>query len=147
MKRLYVLYDQECALCQKCRWWLMRQPAFIELCFIPFQSPEIDWRFPGLKQWDRLDLREKLVVISDGGALYQGQYAWIMCLYALRDYREWSQRLAHPTLLPFARRACEWISKNRLSISRLLQEPADVLKPKLSAMASVECQENGRCHV
>jgi len=80
MKRLYVLFDQECALCQGCRQWLMRQQAFIELHFIPLQSPEIARRFPGLQEWDQMDLREKLVVVSDEGAVYQGQYAWIMCL-------------------------------------------------------------------
>jgi hypothetical protein len=43
-----------------------------------------------------------------------------MCLYALRDYREWSQRLAHPALLPWARRVCELLSENRLQMSRWL---------------------------
>ena len=41
-------------------------------------------------------------------------------LYALRDYREWSQRLAHPALLPWARRVCELLSENRLQMSRWL---------------------------
>ncbi len=40
-----------------------------------------------------------------------------MCLYALRDYREWSQRLAHPALLPWARRVCELLSENRFRVS------------------------------
>ena len=40
-----------------------------------------------------------------------------MCLWALREYREWSQRLASPALLPWARRACELVSANRLSLS------------------------------
>ena len=87
-KALYVLFDQECALCQRCRQWLMRQEAFIELRFIPLQSPEVARRFPGLREWPDLDLREKLVVISDEGPVYQGQNAWIMCLYALKHYRE-----------------------------------------------------------
>jgi hypothetical protein len=41
-----------------------------------------------------------------------------MCLYALRDYREWSHRLAHPALLPWAGRVCELLSENRLWVSR-----------------------------
>ncbi len=134
MKRLYVLYDQECALCGSCRWWLMRQEAFLELSFIPLQSPEVARRFPGLKEWDQLDLREKLVVVSDEGAVYQGQYAWIMCLYALREYRVWAQRLAHPTMLPFARRVCELVSRNRYSISRFLKGPAHQLGKNLNAL-------------
>lgn len=146
MKRLYVLYDQECALCQSCRWWLMRQQAFTELYFIPLQSPEIARRFPGLKEWDQLDLREKLVVVSDEGAVYQGQYAWIMCLYALRDYREWAHRLAHPTLLPFARRVCEVVSRNRLAISRFLKEPVEELRKKLNALQPASCPAGERCN-
>jgi hypothetical protein len=47
----------------------MRQAAYIQFRFIPLQSPEIAQRFPGLKEWDGLDLREKLVVVSDEGAV------------------------------------------------------------------------------
>jgi len=144
MKRLYVLFDEECGLCQSCRCWLIRQQAFIELRFIPLQSPEINRRFPGLKEWDQLDLREKPVVVSDEGAVYQGQYAWIMCLYALREYREWAQRLAHPALLPFARRVCETVSKNRLLISRFLKEPPVELGKKLSALHPASCPAGER---
>ena len=132
MKHLHVLFDEECALCQGCRRWLMRQPSFIELRFIPLQSPEIPRRFPGLMGLDHPDLREKLVVVSDEGAVYQGQYAWIMCLYALREYREWAQRLAHPALLPFARLVCELVSENRLLISSLLKEPVEEMGRKLA---------------
>jgi len=49
MKRLVVLFDGECALCGRCRDWLARQPAFLELEFIPFQSPEARERFPGIE--------------------------------------------------------------------------------------------------
>ena len=57
-------------------------------------------------------------MVSDEGGVYRGPQAWIMCLYALRDYREWSQRLAHPALLPWARRVCELLSENRFRVSR-----------------------------
>jgi predicted DCC family thiol-disulfide oxidoreductase YuxK len=146
MRRLYVLFDEECSLCVSCGRWLVRQEAFIELRLIPFQSPEIARRFPGLKEWDQLDLREKLVVVSDEGAVYQGQYAWIMCLYALCEYREWAQRLAHPALLPFARRACEMVSINRLAISRFLKEPVAELRTKLAAFHPLSCEVTGSRH-
>ncbi len=145
MKSLYVLYDQECSLCLSCGHWLMRQAAFIQLRFIPLQSPEIAQRFPGLKEWDGLDLREKLVVVSDEGAVYQGQYAWIMCLYALRDYREWSQRLAEPLLLPFARRVCELVSRNRLAISHFLKAPTAELRNTLAASLPPVCSIGTKC--
>ncbi len=144
MKRLYILFDQDCGVCQSCRQWLLRQPAFVELQFTPLQSPEVAERFPGLKEWPELDLREKLVVISEEGAVYQGQYAWIMCLYALRDYREWAQRLAHPALLPFARRVCELISRNRLLLSRFLKTPAEELKAQLAIQPPPFCS-GGKC--
>jgi predicted DCC family thiol-disulfide oxidoreductase YuxK len=105
MKRLYVLFDGECSLCGRCRGWLARQSAFLELAR----------RFPGI---EALRPEEQLLVISDEGGVYRGPQAWIMCLYALRDYREWSLRLAHPALLPWARRVCELLSENRLWVSR-----------------------------
>jgi predicted DCC family thiol-disulfide oxidoreductase YuxK len=115
MKTLFVLYDGECALCQKCREWLSRQPAFVELRFIPMQSPEVLRRFPGI---EKHGLGEDLLVVSDEGAVYRGPRAWIMCLYALAEYREWSERLSHPALLPLARQACMLVSQHRIRISK-----------------------------
>jgi predicted DCC family thiol-disulfide oxidoreductase YuxK len=119
MKRLFILFDGECSLCGRCREWLARQPAFLELEFVPFQSPEARERFPGI---EALHPEEQLLVVSDEGAVYRGPQAWIMCLYALREYRAWSQRLAHPALLPWARRVCELLSENRLQVSRLVAQ-------------------------
>ncbi len=126
MKRLFVLFDGECALCGRCRDWLARQPALLELEFIPFQSPEVRARFPGI---EALHPEEQLLVVSDEGAVYRGPQAWIMCLYALREYRAWSQRLAHPALLPWARRVCELLSENRLQVSRWMKLEALRLDP------------------
>ena len=38
MERLYVLYDSQCGLCSWAKHWLMRQPALIDLRFIPAGS-------------------------------------------------------------------------------------------------------------
>ena len=76
-------------------------------------------RFPGIERWG---LAEQLTVVSDAGEVWQGAGAWTMCLWALRDYREWSLRLASPVLAPLARRAVELVSQNRLSLSRLLEK-------------------------
>ena len=114
MKCLYVLFDAHCELCVRCRNWLAQQPAFVPLVFIAFQSDEAQRRFPGI---DALKPEEQLLVISDEGAVYRGANAWIMCLWALENYREHAQRLAHPALLPLAKLACELLSQNRFFLS------------------------------
>ena len=118
MKRLNVIYDAECALCRRCREWLRNQPSFVELAFTPLQALDIEERFPGLGQYEP---RKQLVVVSDEGGVYLGAAAWIMCLYALEEYRELSLHLAHPRLMPYAKRICELISHNRLTLSRALR--------------------------
>ncbi len=118
MKTLYVLYDVECAFCLRCRDWLKGEPAFVELRFVPKQAPEAVQAFPGIESY----LAEgELVVVSDEGGVYHGPSAFIMCLYALVEYREWSHRLAQPALLPLARKAFELISHHRAVFSNWLQ--------------------------
>ena len=143
MKTLHVLFDGQCALCRRCRRWLERQPAFVELRFLPLQSPEVACRFPGI---ERFGPRDQLLVVSDEGEVYQGPQAWIMCLWALREYREWSQRLAGPALLPWARRACELVSDNRVSISAWFKRlPDAALGAELAARSPGPCKEDCRC--
>jgi predicted DCC family thiol-disulfide oxidoreductase YuxK len=127
MNRLYVLFDAQCELCVRCRNWLKKQPAFVPLSFIALQSAEARERFPGI---DALKPREQLLVISSDGSVYRGAHAWIMCLWALQNYREHAQRLAHPILLPFARVVCELLSRNRFFLSDALfrQEPQNVAR-------------------
>ena len=143
MKQLYVLYDADCTLCRRVRVWLSRQPAFVPLVFIPLQSPEIACRFPGV---EGLRPEEELVAISDEGDAWHGGHAWITVLWALREYREWAQRLAHPTLLPFARRACALVSENRHAISRWFAHGnRGELRNKLAAAHGEACVNQGYC--
>ncbi len=122
MKCLYVLYDSQCELCVRCRNWLMKQAAFVPLVFIALQSDEVRKCFPGIVA---LKPSEQLLVISSDGAVYRGACAWIMCLWALQNYREHAQRMANPVLMPFAQIACELLSRNRFYLSDALfrQEP------------------------
>jgi hypothetical protein len=109
----------------------MKQPAFVPLVFIAFQSDEAQRRFPGI---DALKPGEQLLVISDEGAVYRGAHAWIMCLWALENYGEHSQRLAHPALLPFAKAVCELLSRNRFFLSdALFRQRPDTAARKLGA--------------
>ncbi|MBI3726236.1 DUF393 domain-containing protein [bacterium] len=116
MRKLTVVYDATCGFCVRCASWLTRQPAFLEVECIWVGAPEVEERFPGLIGPGKAEL----VAVSDEGGVYRGAHAWIMCLYALRDYREWALRLARPGFFGFARRAFEIVSENRSLIARLL---------------------------
>ena len=114
MRRLFVLYDDRCGLCTWARRWLSRQPAFLEFVFIPKESAWAARCFPDFASPEAVD---DLVVISDDGGVYREGAAWIMCLYALVEYRAWSLRLAQPFLYPLARQTFALISTGRQRIS------------------------------
>lgn len=122
MQCLYVLFDAGCDLCSRLARWSRLQPAYLDLVFLPAGSPEALARFPGLSKPGR---PAELIVVSDEGGVYRDDHAWIMCLYALVEYREWSLRLASPTLLPLARAAFSLVSRNRDRLSRLLNHAED----------------------
>ena len=130
MKKPTVLYDVHCQMCCNIRVWFATQPAFVELEFLAFQLNETRERFPGI---ENMSPERQLTIIADTGEVWSGVDAWIMCLWALRKYRNWSQRLALPALKPFARRVCELVSNNRYNISKWFfktppEQFADILK-------------------
>lgn len=122
MNTLYVLYDANCAFCRRCRQWLTEQPAYLELRFIPAGSDEVACRFPGL---ERFGPPGELTLIGDDGAVYQGPDAFIMCLYALTEFRAWSMRLAQPALRPLARTAFDFITHNRSAFLKWLRRATE----------------------
>jgi len=127
VRRLVVLYDAGCGICSASRRWLEGRRQLVALEFLAAGSAEARDRFPTLS-----GEAEELIVVSDEGGVYRGAHAWIMCLWALDEYREWSFRLARPALLPRARDVFEWVSKRRRGLSWLLgirsdQELAAVL--------------------
>lgn len=126
MRRLFVLYDSDCGLCRRLANWLTTQPALIRVCPIPAQSPDAARLFPSLAS----GAPRELLVINDQGAVWTGDHAWIMCLYALRHYRHWAKRLANPLLSPLARQAYAALSQHRSTPSRFMgdQELADRLQ-------------------
>ena len=119
METLTVLYDARCALCRGVRSWLESQPSYVQLEFIAAGSPEARKRYPGL---DHASTLQDLTVISDTGDIYAGAAGWLMCLWALRDYRAWSLTLSSPSLMPQAQRFIRWISQNRLRLGQNEQE-------------------------
>jgi hypothetical protein len=55
------------------------------------------------------------------GASVVSDHAWIVCLWALRDYRDLAFRLTGPLLSLLAREAFSVVSKNRLALSSMLR--------------------------
>ncbi|MGH9845946.1 MAG: thiol-disulfide oxidoreductase DCC family protein [Blastocatellia bacterium] len=107
---LTILFDAHCDLCRRIVIWLESQPKYVEMLFVPAASDLARRRFPEL---DHDATLRDLHVVSHRGDVYRSAKAWLMCLWAIRDYREWSLRLATPELMPLARRAIARISSNR----------------------------------
>ena len=116
MSALTVLYDPDCGLCRRAHEWLAQQGKLVELVFIPCKSKEARRRFP---QLDHNLTAKDLTVIGDRGEVYMGPKAWLMVLWALSQYREWSYRLSSPELLPTTRKVVSVISQNRYQIGRI----------------------------
>ena len=116
MRKLTVLYDSQCGLCRRVHEWLAHQPKYVRLAFVPVNSPEAWHRFPKLNHAMTL---EDVTVISEEGAVYWGAKAWVMCMWALRDYRAWAYRLSSPELLPTAKKVISMISQNRYKLEGL----------------------------
>jgi predicted DCC family thiol-disulfide oxidoreductase YuxK len=117
MEKLYVLYDPKCELCCRLKNWILVQRSWIGLAVLEQGSEKARRLFPEL---ERIATRDDLAVISDEGAVYLNEHAWIMALYAMVEYRDWAERLAHPLLMPLARQAFAALSKNRHFISNWL---------------------------
>lgn len=116
MSKLTLLFDPSCGLCRRVHGWLADQPKLVELRMIPIKSERARQRFPEL---NHEMTSEDLTVITDQGAVYFGPKAWLMVLWALKRYREWSYRLSSPELLPTTRRVVSMISQHRYQISRV----------------------------
>jgi predicted DCC family thiol-disulfide oxidoreductase YuxK len=106
MEKLYVLYDPKCELCCRLKNWILVQRSWIGLALVEQGSEKAKRLFPEL---DRIATKEDLAVISDEGAVYLNDRAWIMVLYAMVEYREWAARLTFAAL-----------SKNRHWLSKML---------------------------
>jgi predicted DCC family thiol-disulfide oxidoreductase YuxK len=117
IQKLTVLYDPACALCQRARHWLAAQPQYVRLEFIPAGSDLARRRFPAL---DHESTLRDLTVIGDGGEVYRGAKAWLMNLWALREYRETALRWSTPDRLPLARRLVAWVSRYRRTMDIFL---------------------------
>ncbi len=99
--RLTVLYDGGCPLCRAARRWLAGRAQLVPLEFVAAGSVEAKRRYPRL---DHARTLSDVTVVADTGAVYEGDAAWLVCLWALDGYRGLALRLATPRLRPLARR-------------------------------------------
>ena len=128
MQKLYVLYDRECELCCRLKEWILAQRSWICIEVLAAGSERARQFFPELEQ---IASKGDLTVISDDGAVYLNNNAWIMVLYALVDYRDWAIRLSNTLLAPLARQAFAAFSKNRLLISKWLNASDESVSQEL----------------
>jgi predicted DCC family thiol-disulfide oxidoreductase YuxK len=137
MEKLYVLYDPKCELCCRLKNWILVQRSWIGLALVEQGSEKAKRLFPEL---DQIAGKEDLAVVSDEGAVYLNDRAWIMVLYAMVEYRDWAARLTHPLLLPLARQAFAALSKNRQLLSRWLSaEDPEALAGELRKVELEPC--------
>lgn len=118
MKTLTVLYDEGCPLCVRCRDWLLREPALVRLELLPAGSAAARDRY-GEVPW----LGEELVVVADDGRVWVGAAAFIVCLWALDGYREWSFALAQGSFSSVSSRFFDLLSSKRRTLGRFLRGP------------------------
>ncbi len=135
-EQLYVLYDGACGLCARFRQWLTQQPKFVPLVFIPLQDATLEERFPGVRAQHP---EREILVIDERGQFYRGPQAWVMCLWALKRYRELSLRLAAPELLPVVQKVCTLVSSHRLRLSQVLGLHDQQLVQRVSSVVGPSC--------
>lgn len=137
MQFLYVFYDASCGLCTRLRSWCERQPAYVELRFVPAGSEEARRLLPSELA---KAAREDLTVLSSEGGVYQGDAAWLMCLWALAGYRQWSVRFSDPRLAPRVREAFQMLSSNRHVLSRWFGLSNEKLQRELQWVFVPRCE-------
>ncbi|MGW0709327.1 thiol-disulfide oxidoreductase DCC family protein [Streptomyces sp. NPDC002643] len=114
VRSLTVLFDAQCGLCAFLREWLGRQRQLVRLDFVAAGSAEARQRFPSL---DHAATLEEITIVGDGGQVYRGPAAWVVCLWALRDHRPLAHRLSTPSGARLARgavlAAAKWRGSHR----------------------------------
>lgn len=137
MQKLYVLYDPKCELCCRLKNWILVQRSWLGLALLEQGSEEAKRLFPDL---EKIAGKDDLAVVSDEGAVYLNNSAWIMVLYAMVEYRDWASRLTHPLLMPLARQAFAALSKNRHFLSRwIATQDADEMADELRKVELEPC--------
>ena len=117
-RELTVLYDARCSVCRSARDWLREQPVFVGCRFVAAGSTTARRLYPAL---DHEATLEDITVIDDGGRIYRGAKAWVMCLWATKEHRAQAIRMTTPALWPLAKRFIAWVSMHRASLGGIGQ--------------------------
>jgi len=115
---LTIVYDASCRLCTRLRVWIGRQPSVIRLRFAATGSVEAQTKARNLPS-------AELAVVADTAEVWLSNHAWIVWLWALRDYRGLAHRLTSPLLMLVAREAITAVSRNRFPLSSMLRLSSD----------------------
>src|SRR5579862_9862891 len=85
-----IVYDGACGLCSRVKEWIGQQEPLVQV------------RFAASGAFLQLPAGE-LAVVANTGEVWLGNHAWIVCLWALREYRDLAVQLTSPLLLMMAR--------------------------------------------
>ena len=138
---LTVFYDPGCGVCCRFRRWLESQALWLPVEFMGFREKEAEVLMPGLLD---LGADRECIVLADDGHWWQGADAWLVCLWATREYRLWSSRLAAPVFRPVLLKVVDAVSSNRLKLSSLLGFSSDREVMAELEKHEVECEDD-RC--
>ncbi len=81
---LTVLYDPDCPVCRRAATWLRNADLLVPVRLMPVASAAARESYPDL---DHEACRKVITVIGDGGQVYRGEDAYIMCLWAAKRTR------------------------------------------------------------
>jgi predicted DCC family thiol-disulfide oxidoreductase YuxK len=118
--RLTVLYDEGCPMCRQLRAWLASQRVVVRLELVAAASPEARWRYPWL---DHERTKTVLTVITQDGALFESERAWVVCAWALPKWQPIAENLGTRPRLALVRAASRLVNRHRLHLGGGVSPP------------------------
>lgn len=119
--QLTVIYDPDCELCRRCKGWMISQPQLVPILFTEATNPAVlSWAGRSVP------VGKELVVVSETGLTWSGADAFLVCLWALKDYRTLANTLQRRGLSHVARKLFLGISHGRSWVSPMLGTSEDV---------------------
>jgi predicted DCC family thiol-disulfide oxidoreductase YuxK len=107
---LTVLYDERCPLCRRLRAWLAGQATLVPIEYLPAGSALARQRYPHL---DHKRTMEVLTLVTSGGAVYEGERAWLTCAWALPAWQPLAERMGGRAQLRLLRMVTKAVDHHR----------------------------------